>query len=272
MNKIQNTSYQFVSFLRSCIILSCVYWNVNHHGANAFTLTKGLILQKYNHHHRHNEFQKRPSNFQFKSKERHENTMVGINSTDDHVDSLIQIVKVDCMEHLLALWKFRQWLKIDDDDDDTNNLFSQLEPRIQENFKTELNRKDIIRVIALQQQRKNEDDHIVVVGAADVLFRNFPDNGSSVCPRVPNDPPHGSIRNVHVDSTVRQCGIGTQLIQCILQQCHNNMIMESLLLEVDTDNIAAVQLYTKSGFQIIQEVWNGEGLIMKKSLKGSSQQ
>ena len=243
------------------ISLLFVYWNL-YQDVSAFSLTRVSILGS------HYEYPKWPSNqfMTISEEEEHQNSMVGNYSMDDQGDNLVQIVSIDCMEQLVALWKFRQWLKIPKDDDDNCYLFSQLEPRIQENLKSELNRKDILRVVALQQRK--EDNEAVVVGSADVLFRNFPNNGSSICPRVPNDPPHGSIRNVHVDLTIRQCGIGTQIIQYIHQQCYTNKIMQSLQLEVDSDNIAAVQLYTKNGYQIVQEVWDGEGFIMKKSLEG----
>ena len=73
------------------------------------------------------------------------------------------------------------------------------------------------------------------------------------------------IINIVVDSDYRQKGIGTKLIDYVLGLYDD---LENVLLEVNDKNNAAINLYKKSGFEVInvREKYYGEddALIMKR--------
>lgn len=70
-----------------------------------------------------------------------------------------------------------------------------------------------------------------------------------------------------VDSNYRRCGIGSKLIDYLIDYCMNNNI-SNITLEVNENNIAAQDLYKKKGFCVVSKrdgYYNGsDGLFMMR--------
>lgn len=68
-----------------------------------------------------------------------------------------------------------------------------------------------------------------------------------------------------VDSNYRRCGIGSKLIDYLIDYCMNNNI-SNITLEVNENNISAIGLYKKNGFEVVSKrvgyYNNGDGLLM----------
>lgn len=73
------------------------------------------------------------------------------------------------------------------------------------------------------------------------------------------------IVNIVVDVEYRKQGIATKLINYVLGLCND---VENIMLEVNENNIAAISLYEKNGFEVINKRNNYYGsdaaLIMKR--------
>lgn len=58
---------------------------------------------------------------------------------------------------------------------------------------------------------------------------------------------HGTF-SIYIDANHRQKGIGTQLLQALIQWAENHPTIEKICLGVFSNNLSAIQLYKKMGF------------------------
>lgn len=66
-----------------------------------------------------------------------------------------------------------------------------------------------------------------------------------------------------VDNSYRRCGIGSKLVAYLVDYCKDK---SNITLEVNENNISAIGLYKKNGFEVVSKrvgyYNNGDGLLM----------
>lgn len=123
---------------------------------------------------------------------------------------------------------------------------AESENRILVDYAEGLKRKQDFGVCALS------DDSIFapakgIMGVVDGQLRNSPNSPNGV--QVVGDfPPHVHMKNMLVHDSMRRRGVGQALIQAMEEYAREETDAQLITLEVQEENVGAVRLYQKAGF------------------------
>lgn len=65
--------------------------------------------------------------------------------------------------------------------------------------------------------------------------------------------PHVFLANMKVDECMRRRGIASNLLSWVIAYAEHQLDIETVVLDVDNDNLGAIQLYEKNGFEYIHK-------------------